>query len=653
MSTRYERFIYFLGKTPDFSMPAIKNTEENSEVLTRFLNSLPISDRANFSSTLVRIRGFLEDVIPRKNRIKRFIVYLNDLRNTFSHLPLSVRQHLKLILIDGLQHSIRSSSIPFSIFTMCLCLLELNATRNPDRLDLEGQDVWSTISLLNEVVFPQLSQLVLAQRTNIPCLYSWALGTLAFTFEACLEWLRFQDCFPESVHSSDKVLKIDPAALSHESLPLFIRSILKIQQKRRTYLNPPSPFTLLDLLFCSATSNLLGFMEKSLLPSKLGGDVSPLEATEPRFRKPSANKLEQNELHKYLNTIADLTDTPVESYKESLLTGSNKDVLSNLRMLHSGLRNANKHSKQYLLTLLAVTLRYTTEILIRTWGTVKDQENKKVSEFEEVVHLLLQLWFHGTEERILLQSSLNQSSLWLVGFMQPHYESMSDSGFFRAVVWVSRLLTRYQSLFRSAILESPHWYLQMITDVVVAVINRLEKTRNGLTQNMENTMCSCIVAISRPFCALGADEVEVRPDLSRAIKNPLETIVSRMASCQSAFIDQPPAKAGKKRKRTAHGYAATCVAVRPVLGTRIRELLANYLIIPMIKATDPWALGQIRIGIRPVSAKILFKQLLMESESLDDEVGEGTVSKLKLPRIVPAVGGLHVTEKLAVSKQKR
>lgn len=52
---------------------------------------------------------------------------------------------------------------------------------------------------------------------------------------------------------------------------------------------------------------------------------------------------------------------------------------------------------------------------------------------------------------------------------------MSETGFLRSVVWLSRFLTVYQSLFRSNLLASPHWYLQAIADVVVAVIDRLEK----------------------------------------------------------------------------------------------------------------------------------------------------------------------------------
>lgn len=52
---------------------------------------------------------------------------------------------------------------------------------------------------------------------------------------------------------------------------------------------------------------------------------------------------------------------------------------------------------------------------------------------------------------------------------------MSMTGFYNAVIWTGRFLTAYENMFRSSIFNSPHWYLQMITDAVIAIIDRSGK----------------------------------------------------------------------------------------------------------------------------------------------------------------------------------
>ncbi|KAF6778649.1 hypothetical protein AHF37_02224 [Paragonimus kellicotti] len=233
----------------------------------------------------------------------------------------------------------------------------------------------------------------------------------------------------------------------------------------------------------------------------------------------------------------------------------------------------------------------------------------------------------ATEQRMLLVD-LPQSYLWLAGLMRTRYALMSQTGFVRASVCLSRFLTSYQSLFRSTIWASPHWYLQLITDVILAVIERLEEAQTDASDNhLEEAMCSCIVAISRPFST------------ERGRFN--QIIVSRMASCK-------PHPTGLQE----HTINGDVTVTRPVvMGVRIRELLTNYLLLPLIRACDPWALGQMRIGIRPAAAKILFNQLLIQADA-EEEVHRVT-SKLDLPAAPVAVGGLHVTEKLSVKRRRR
>ncbi|KAF5401867.1 hypothetical protein PHET_04580 [Paragonimus heterotremus] len=612
-----------------------------SDPLKQFIITLPLNDRNHVTSILLQLRRQLKEIIPPKTPIKTFVSNLHELRIIFCCLPLFVRQKLKLHLFNGLQASLNGASVPFAIFTICLCLLELSAIRNVDRLDLESEDVWETISRLNADILPRLCDYVSSQRTNIATLYTWAFAMLVFSFQACAEWLCCQRCLPHSVDSVKRVLQFDRKVLEHASIPVVMQTILKLQYKQRPFPVPSKPYTLFDLLFSCAISGNYEMLNRSKSFAVYYSNACPFEVSESCIsQKPRLRITDNSETHVYLFTEADMSGISHADLEIELQTASFDRIISILRYLKSRFAPQSSAIQDELKEQIIIALRCTTHILTRFQSECTKQHPRNVpnSVYEDVFCLLVRLWYQATEQRMLLVA-LPQSYLWLAGLMRTNYALMSQTGFVRASVCLSRFLTSYQSLFRSTIWASPHWYLQLITDVVLAVIERLEEDVSD--NHSEEAMCSCIVAISRPFSALNADDSTVRPELSRVVKTPLEIIVSRMASCK-------PHPTGLQE----HTVNGDVTVARPVvMGVRIRELLTNYLLLPLIRACDPWALGQMRIGIKPAAAKILFNQLLIQADTEEDL--HHVTSKLDLPAAPVAVGGLHVTEKLSIKRRRQ
>ncbi|TGZ74724.1 hypothetical protein CRM22_000790 [Opisthorchis felineus] len=613
-----------------------------NEILQQFISCLPANERAHVTYLLLQIRRNLTDVIPPKRPIKHYLTLIHELNGIFSRLPLHVRGNLTTLLLNGLECSLRQPSISFAIFTICLCLLELGALRNVDRLDLEGQGVWTVIERLNSNILPKLSDHVSLQRTNMPTLCAWAMGMLIFSFTACYEWLQCRRCGPDS---QENFLNFNQNVLQHPSLPVVIKALLTLQSKHRPFPTPPEPYTLFDFLFSSAVSSNCNLFEHCKAPASISSDQSPLELSEPAVGAETTllGIHTTKPPHEYLLNSQDLANLTPCSLANQLQTGTPDQIMAFLKVFTVCFKQPLSASSDALVEHLTTTLRHTTHILTRLYPTSSECSSTSAN-YEQAYCCLVQMWYRAAEQRTLLVA-FPQSYLWLAGLMRPRYECMSQFGFVRAVACLSRFITAYQALFRSQILASPHWYLQLITDVVITVIDRLEEGQRNPSDQLEEAMCSCLVAISRPYSALNATDPTVRPELSRAIKTPLECIISRMASCRSAVCQR--VKMGDKPTNTQN----TELLHRPAIGPRLRDILTNYLLYPMLQVIDTWALGQMRIGIRPAAAKVLLMQLVSEAEC-HWEGPRPSQSRMTLPKTTVAVGGLHVTEKLAV-KHKR
>ncbi|CAH8665387.1 unnamed protein product [Dicrocoelium dendriticum] len=603
-----------------------------SEYMQRFLVALPANKRRDVSSVLSNLRKHLHDVIPAKASSKQYVALLHHLSESFSLIPLHMRKNMKSHLLDGLAVSLPTSSTSFSLFTICLCIIELSALRNADRLDLESQDVLETITRLNATLLPNLSDHVLAQRTNLPSLYAWALCILVFSFQACGEWLCANHCYSDAFASRRNILQFNRCALDHPSVPPVMKFALCLQRKRSAFPVPPKPYSLFDLLFSCAVSGNHTLLATSYSSLRIHPSVCLLEASEPPASL-SSFRATPNRLNSCFpsSNLEDIKKLTPETLRELLNNGNVSQVISCLQSFKRAMMQLSGDHDS-LTHHLVTTLKSTTQLLVRIYS----ESASDYSTYENAFYILVHLWSKAAEQRTLLKS-LPQSYLWLAVFMHPHYESMSQSGFMRAVICLARLLTSYQSLFRSSILDSPHWYLQMITDIVVAVIDRLEKAQDNQPDELEEAMCICIVAISRPLAALHIDKPDIRVEFSRVLKMSLETIVSRMASCHSAR---------RSVDKTAVGDATD----KPMLGLRTRELIYHYLLFPIIRAADPYALSQARIGIRPAAAKILWDQLV--TQVIGEPDGDRVLSKLGSRKTPAALGGLHVAVKLAIKRRR-
>nr|CAH8873436.1 unnamed protein product [Trichobilharzia regenti] len=611
-----------------------------SVILMGFFETLPFKDRTTVSLVLTQIRNNLNDVIPNTNPISWFVGKIKQLQLVFMKIPLVLRKHMKTLLLEGLESSLEVSNPLLCIFTLCLCLSELSAFRNCDRSDLESEDIWTTLQVLNSSVFPKLRGRIKEQKTNLPSLLSWSYCMLAFTYHSCVEWIQQQSCKPSSSFCVHTSVGFDSTVLDHPTVPILMRHILQAQIKNEPYIIPQAPHTLLDLLFSSSISSNAGILKSCKVRKTHDPAACFIEYDEPPVQLIKDDKKSNCILKRKLSLPT--------SFQHTLQTDSFEEIFSDLSLLKQLLGKAASQ-QNWLLENLIFTLRQTPFILKRLRCCVtnnSESNDKNIRLYEQIYCLLLQLWFRAAVDRVLLKN-FPQSYVWLCGFTRPLYEVMSIKGFSEVILWTGRFLAAYENLFRSSILNSPHWYLQMITDAVVAIIDKSEKGNQESisVDELDEILCTCMAAIVRPLHALRIEDHEMHPEISRVIKVPLESVVSHI-SCRSVKKDESATQ--KKNKKAKSTETASTPAISP----RLRDLIVHHLILPMIRVCDKWALGQAKIGIKPHCAKALLNQLVSEAEAhYANSEGPNIAQKLDIVK-PPAIGGLHVTEKLSLKRKR-
>ncbi|CAH8660892.1 unnamed protein product [Schistosoma bovis] len=611
-----------------------------SVILMDFFNMIPFTDRTSVSSTLTEIRNSLDDVIPNTNPIAPFISKIRQLQLVFMRIPMVLRKQIKSLLLEGLEASSEISNLLLCIFTLCLCLLELSVLRNCDRSDLESEDIWTTIKELNQSIFPRLCEKIKQQKTNLPSLLSWSYCMLAFTFYACAEWVHNQGCKPSPSFCVKNSVDLDETILDHPTVPEILRHILYNQVKNRPYFTPPTSRTLIDLLFSSAISSNAGILMSCKYKKTYDLSDCCIEFDEPPVQPVKVDEIKVN--------IKDKPRQLPSCFQDNLQTGSFKKIFSNLSLLKQLLGNPDCQNS--LLEPLIFSLRQSPFILKRLRSCLASglkPNDTNVCLYEKIYTLLLQLWFQAAMDRTLLKN-FPQSYIWLCGFTCPMYEVMSMTGFYNAVIWTGRFLTAYENMFRSSIFNSPHWYLQMITDAVIAIIDRSGKgsQQDISSDQLDELLCSCMAAIVRPFHALRIEDHEVYAEMSRAIKVPLESIVSHLSSCL-VIKDSSSTNIKEKKRKTTEPTSTTTI------NFRLKDFIVHHLIFPMIRACDKWAMGQAKLGIKPHCAKALLNQLIIDAK-IQNEHLEGPPQMAQKLDIVrpPAVGGLHVAEKLSLKRKR-
>ncbi|CAH8652764.1 unnamed protein product [Heterobilharzia americana] len=620
-------------------MKADDDKRTPSVILIDFFNTLPLRDRTTISSVLTQIRSHLDDVIPNTNSTAWFVSKVRQLQLVFMKIPLVLRKQAKPLLLEGLEVSSEISYSLLCVFTVCLCLMELSALRNCDRSDLESEDIWTTTEVLNSSIFPKLCEKIKEQKTNLPSILSWSYCMLTFTYSACVEWIEQQNCKPSSSFCVRSAVKFDPTVLDHPTVPLIMRHVLQAQRRNKPYPIPPTSRTFLDLLFSSAVSSNAGILKSCKFMKTYDPTKCSIEFDEPPVQLIKANKMTE--------VISESKSGELcASFHDTLRTGSFADILSNLNSLKQLLGNSDLQNSS--VESLVFTLRQTPFIIKRlrncmTNSSKRDDANIRL--YEHIYVLLLQLWFRAATDRILLKK-FPQSYIWLCGFTCPMYDVMSIKGFSEVVVWTGRFLSAYENLFRSSILNSPHWYLQMITDAIIAIIDRSEKgnQQNIPIDELDEILCNCMAAIVRPFHALRVDDYEVYSEISRVIKVPLESVVSYLST---RSVKKEILSTQSKKKK-----ACTDVSSTPAISPKLRDLLVHHFILPIIRACDKWAMGQAKMGIRPQCAKTLLNQLISDAE-IHCAYSEGPQIAQKLDILKPpAIGGLHVAEKLSLKRRR-
>uniref|UniRef100_A0A5K3F7X8 Uncharacterized protein n=1 Tax=Mesocestoides corti TaxID=53468 RepID=A0A5K3F7X8_MESCO len=261
----------------------------------------------------------------------------------------------------------------------------------------------------------------------------------------------------------------------------------------------------------------------------------------------------------------------------------------------------------------------------------------------------LRVWIYALERRLVF-AEIPQSYLYLCGFANARFQDMPLKGFIQAIGLESQFLTSYARVFRSNVLASPHWFLEMLTDCVTSIIDRLSSAADvDELASLECAVCPCIASVSRTWVSLRADEPDFRPELSRAVKGLLDSIIVRIAESSG------PQSGGRQRKW--HEEAGPR-GERSVLSPRVRQMLNQGLLFPLLDVIDPWALQQSRIGLKPAVACEVLRTLLVSHQEKRRLAGDETVAALTHQRApvahgaVSGLAGSRLKAKIAAKRQQ-
>lgn len=384
---------------------------------------LPLDQRQSTAVILFRIRKSLHDVIPTQGPVISYRRSYLELCSIFTRLPLAVRKNLKAILINILEQNIDSPPFLLTLCSTCLCLLELVAIRNVDRIDLEANDVHETVLQLNRLIIPKLTEKVLGLRTNMPRLEAWSLGMIVFTYKACIECLSSQLTPFDKVGEEESFkLNYDRSVITHTAMPVVLSQFLQSQSKHRPYPKPPAPYKLFEFLFSCSVSTNYDLMSQAQGATTFDPNVSPLELSEPPLPRKRTRVIPPKE--NKLVTIF-ISDLPKEELETELVTASTKRILLLLHQLVDLPPETVKNSPDSTPPWVGA-LRCTPHILTKFLHKQKkaNSSGKKSDSrgqlYEEAHSLLLQLWYRASEQRLLF--GLPQSYLWLTELLHPDFE---------------------------------------------------------------------------------------------------------------------------------------------------------------------------------------------------------------------------------------
>ncbi|VEL17155.1 unnamed protein product [Protopolystoma xenopodis] len=143
-------------------------------------------------------------------------------------------------------------------------------------------------------------------------------------------------------------------------------------------------------------------------------------------------------------------------------------------------------------------------------------------------------------------------------------------------------------------------------------------------------MSTLLSGVGRTWVALRADDPKNQPELSRAVKPLLDSLVIRLATLGSNIQRQRICASVTQNKSS--GIAGPPGPISPLLSPNMRAQLNSNVFFPLLACIDPWALGQSRLGLKPLSARELLRQLI--NSYLAENQASAAGAEIPLPKLL-------------------
>ncbi|VDL85890.1 unnamed protein product [Schistocephalus solidus] len=282
-------------------------------------------------------------------------------------------------------------------------------------------------------------------------------------------WCASQDCFDLTKSPLETFIPMDDELLISNSLPTLLRTALKSQIELTAPPTCVSRYSLHDLLYACCISNGVNSLTKR---TSLGDQCRT---------NTLSNKLDSactSELQPKVDSLKVLENAQLPSpqiLRDVYLNGTVESIAKNILLIEHRLldpRALNDEWRQ----ILAETIMSSPSVILRAAVNLSANNTDHVDAsrlYSQIFCGLLKIWSFVFDKRLILKNT-PQSYLYLCGFVGPRFQNMELNDLSKVIILETQLLTNYLHIFRSAVLSSPHWYLQMLIDVVNAIFDRFQ-----------------------------------------------------------------------------------------------------------------------------------------------------------------------------------
>ncbi|VDN11142.1 unnamed protein product [Dibothriocephalus latus] len=243
--------------------------------------------------------------------------------------------------------------------------------------------------------------------------------------------------------------------------------------KAQTESAPPpicvSRYSLHDLLYaCSISDGVINLIKKTSLDGQHQTNTlnNKLDSACVIDLQPKVASLKASENEKVPSA---------QILRDVYHNGSIESAAKNILLIEQRLldnRALNEEWRQ----ILAETIMSSPSVILRAAVNLPATNTEHVDGsrlYSQIFCGLLKIWSFVFDKRLILKNT-PQSYLYLCGFVGPRFQDMELQDLSKAIILETQLLTNYLHIFRSAVLASPHWYFQMLIDVVNAIFDRFQ-----------------------------------------------------------------------------------------------------------------------------------------------------------------------------------